>query len=319
MVTPEGRLVARLGSPRLETFLRSAAKPFQALPLLEGGGAERYRLEPADVALICGSHRGRPEQVERAGELLARQGLEADRLQCGAHAPFDEESAAALSGRGEEPGPLHNNCSGKHAGMLLACRLFDWPLDGYLEPDHPLQRRIVTVLATVCGIDASKIGIAVDGCSAPCFRIPLEAAARGYAALADPDATALDPKRTAALETVAESMAAAPEMVAGPGAFTTRLIEVTAGRVLGKEGAQGVYGVAVRGPVALGMVLKIADGSEAIRAGVVLDLLRQLGSLSAAELGELEMFHRSGLTNWRGATVGELVPDVELEEVEAPR
>ena len=311
--------MARLGSPALATFLRSAAKPFQVLPLLEAGGAERWDLEAADIALVCASHRGCPEHVERVGRLLEREELDEELLQCGRHAPFDDEAAAALADRGEEPGVLHNNCSGKHAGMLLACRLSDWPLESYLEPEHPLQRRILEVLAEICAVDPDRIGVAVDGCSAPCFHLPLEAAARGYAALADPTGAGLPAERATALGTVAEAMAAAPEMVAGPGAFTTRLIEVTGGRVLGKEGAQGVYAVAVRGPVALGMVLKIADGSEAIRAAVVLDLLRQLGSLSAEELGRLESFHRTTLTNWRGTRVGELVPDVELEEVDESR
>ncbi len=262
MVTPEGRLVARLGSPAVATFLRSAAKPFQVLPLLEAGGVERWDLEAADIALVCASHRGRPEHVERVAGLLGREGLGEDLLQCGRHAPFDEQAAAALADRGEEPGGLHNNCSGKHAGMLLACRLLDWPLATYLEPDHPLQRRIVEGLAELCGVEPVSVGVAVDGCSAPCFHLSLEAAARGYAALADPAAAGLPEERAGALRTVAEAMAAAPEMVAGAGAFTTRLIEATGGRILGKEGAQGVYAVAVRGPVALGMVLKIGDGSE---------------------------------------------------------
>jgi L-asparaginase II len=110
-------------------------------------------------------------------------------------------------------------------------------------------------------------------------------------------------------------MGKAPEMVAGPGRFTTRLIAASGGRVIGKEGAEGFYGIAVRGPVALGIALKIADGGERCRDGVVLDLLRQLGSLAGAELAELADVYSPALLNHRGIRVGEIVPEVELEEV----
>lgn len=317
VATPRGRLVARLGDPEVATFLRSAAKPFQALPLLAAGGAERFALDDADLALICASHAGTPAHTSRVAGLLARGGFGPGDLRCGSHAPLDPVAARELAARGEEPSPLHDNCSGKHAGMLLACRLLELPAEGYLAPEHPLQQRILAVLSTFCGLPPEEIGIGVDGCGVPSYHLPLAAAARAYAALAEPSEERLEAHVPLARRVVA-AMTGVPEMVSGRGRFTTRLMEVTGGRVLGKEGHEGFYGLAVRGPVALGVAVKIADGGGRCRDGVVLDLLRQLGCLSAAELLQLARFHRVEMRNRRGRTVGEVVPDLELEEVEDP-
>jgi L-asparaginase II len=317
VVTPEGRRVARLGDPdaaETATYLRSAAKPFQVLPLLLAGGAERYGLEDADLALICASHSGTPAHTERALALLERGGFGVADLLCGAHPPFDAAAAAALERRGEAPSPLHNNCSGKHAGMLLACRLLDLPTAGYVEPDHPLQERILEQLAPLVRLERQEIGLGVDGCSVPSFHMPIEAAARAYAALADPEAAGLPAPVAAALRRVVRAMTAEPGMVAGPGRFTTQLMEVTGGRVLAKEGAEGFYALAVRGPVALGITVKIADGGGRCRDGVVLDLLRQMGSLSGEEFARLEEHYRPIVRNCRGLLVGEVCPEVELVE-----
>ena len=313
VVTPEDRQVARLGDPRLATYARSAAKPFQALPLNLAGGAERFALASADLALICASHGGTPEHTARVETLLARGGFTPADLLCGAHAPMDPESAVRLAAEGAQPTALHNNCSGKHAGMLLACRLLGFDPADYIAPSHPLQQRILGHVARISGLPAEEIGIGVDGCSAPTFHLPLAAVARCYAALAHSRAAEIDGETKAALERIVQAMGEAPEMVAGPGRFTTRLIAATGGRVVGKEGAEGFYGVAVRGPVALGVALKIADGGERGRDGVVLAILGQLGALSGAELRELADHAEAPLYNHRGMRTGEVVADVELE------
>jgi len=320
VVTPAGRLVARLGDPAAAataTFLRSAAKPFQALPLVLAGGIERFGLEAADLALVCASHSGGPEHVARAAALLEKGGFSAGDLLCGAHPPLGRDEARRLRQEGTAPTPLHNNCSGKHAGMLLACRLLGLPKEEYVHPDHPLQRLILARVAELAGLAPEEIGVGIDGCSVPAYRMPVAAAARSYAALADPRAAHLPGDLAAAVERVIAAMAGAPGMVAGAGRFTTRLIATTGGRVIGKEGAEGFYAVAVRGPVALGIALKIADGGERCRDGAVLDLLRQMGSLSGEELATLDDLYRPVLRNWRDLAVGEVRPELELEEVES--
>ena len=318
VATPDGRVVARLGDAGFATFLRSAAKPVQALPLVEAGGVERFGLDDADLALICASHAGWPEQAERARSLLARGGFTVDDLLCGTHRPLDAAAARALDAAGETPTPLHNNCSGKHAGMLLACRLLDLPTESYLDPEHPLQRRILGRLALLSGVAEEDVGIAVDGCSAPTYHLPLAAAARTYAALVAPELSppvaAAGTGLASAAGHIVAAMTSRPEMVAGRGRFTTRLMQATRGRLLCKEGAEGFYAVGVRGPVALGVALKIADGGERARDGVTLDLLHRLGVLSAEELSGLDDLRRPVLRNHRGLEVGAVVADFELEE-----
>lgn len=314
-VIPGGDPVARAGDADVATYIRSAAKPFQALPLVERGGVEAYGLDAADLAILCASHFGLPEHVERVAGLLARAGLAPEQLACGVHWPFAADARRSLREAGERPTVLHNNCSGKHAGMLLTCKLAGWPLESYLDPEHPLQRSITEAVAELIGVPAEEVELAVDGCGAPCFYMSLRRAARAYAALASPELAGCDGGRTDALRRIAEAMVSAPGMVAGPGQFSTRLMEVTGGRVIGKEGAEGFYGIAIRGPVAMGAALKIADGGERARPGVALELLRQLGSLAESELEELRSFYAPEVRNREGVAVGRVVNELELETV----
>lgn len=315
VVTPGGETVARAGDPTVATYIRSAAKPFQALPLVEGGGLAAFDLDAADLAIVCASHSGRPEHVERVAALLARAGLSPEQLACGVHWPYDAEARRTLREAGERPTVLHNNCSGKHTGMLMACKLAGWPLESYLDPEHPLQQMISRAVAELIGVTAEEIEMAVDGCGAPCFYMSLNQAARAYAALADPELAGCGAPRAEALRRIAEAMASAPAMIAGAGEFTTRLIEVTGGRVIGKEGAEGFYALAIRGPVALGAAFKIADGGDRARPGAALELLRQLGSLAESEMEKLRSYYAPEVRNRGGVAVGRIVNELELETV----
>lgn len=315
VVTPTGELVGRIGEPDVHVFLRSVAKPFQALELLLQGGRERFELEPADLAVICASHVGTRAHEERVASILERAGFTEDDLLCGIHPPFDREVREEMRAAGETPRILQNNCSGKHAGMLCACRLLDLPIVNYADLDHPLQQKILDEIALFADVDADDVSLGIDGCTLPTCNLPLRSTARAYAALADPEAAGIDQERSVAVGRIVEAMTSVPEMVAGPGHFTTRLMEATGGRILGKEGAQGFYSAAVRGPVALGVAIKVANGDQSCRPGVVLDVLRQAGVLSAAEFDELAPFRRVEILNHRGQAVGELVPEVELRAV----
>jgi L-asparaginase II len=313
VVSPDGALVARAGDPGWTTVVRSTVKPFQALPLLLAGGEERFALDDADLALICASHGGTPAHVSRARSLLERGGLAVDDLRCGAHRPIDRQAAEELDRSGELPTPLHNNCSGKHAGMLLSCRVLDLPTSDYLSARHPLQVRIAEELSIACA--AGELGRPVlDGCSAPTFELSLAALARGWAAVASPNGSGAEPGHAAALGRLADAMARAPEMVAGPGRFTTDLATATAGRILGKEGAEGIYAMAIRGPHALGVAFKLADGSDRARDTVALEILLQLGVLSGTEQEGLDQHYRPVARNHRGLDVGELVAELELSD-----
>src|SRR5258706_5979388 len=183
VVASLGRLLAYAGEPGLRTCLRSAAKPFQAIPLLEYGGIDEYDLSGEELALTCGSHGGEPMHVAAAAALLRKGEFDETDLLCGAHMPYDEKSAAELRAAGEEPSPLHNNCSGKHAGMLLATQVMDVPSARYIDPDHPLQLLMRSTLAEFAGVAADDVPTAVDGCGVPAFFLSLYRVAFAYARL----------------------------------------------------------------------------------------------------------------------------------------
>src|SRR5438270_2402870 len=162
VVDSQGRLRAFAGDPGFVTCLRSAAKPFQALPLLEYGGADEYDLTGEEIAITCGSHGGEAIHVSTAAALLRKGDFDEEDLLCGAHAPFDEKAAADLRASGEPPSPLHNNCSGKHAGMLLGTRVMDVSSSRYIDPDHPLQVLIRSTLAEFAEVESDDIPISIE-------------------------------------------------------------------------------------------------------------------------------------------------------------
>ena len=314
VVTEDGRLLAAAGDPRGLVFLRSSAKPAQLVPFLEGGGEKRFALSTEEVALAAASHGGEPFHTRAAAAMLARGGFTAADLHCGAHPPMHEESARALAFRREEPGPLHSNCSGKHAAMLLACRLFGEDARTYWKPEHPLQRRILSVLSRLAGVPVARIGLAVDGCSVPVFRMPLANLALLYARLKGARMPGEALRAFRARVRIADAMTEAPEMVAGTGRFTTNLMRAFGGSLLAKEGAEGVYAVGVApslarplsGAASVGIALKIEDGAERGRDAVTVEVLRQLGLASGTRLAALRRFARRPVKNVRGDVVGDM-------------
>ncbi len=302
-----GGLLAAAGDPQRFAFWRSSAKPLQALCLVESGAADAFGLESADLAIACGSHTGTAAHVAAARHLLARAGRVPADLECGPHPPEDPAAAAALSAQGLPPQPLHNNCSGKHAGMIASCVHADWPVAGYLAPEHPLQRWIRAAVVDVTGVE--PVG-GVDGCGVPTFGLPLAAMAVAYARLAS--GTGLPAGRAAAADRLAAAMAANPEAVAGPGHANTLLLALHGGGLLTKGGAEGVWCAGLRGAGAgLGIALKVEDGAGRAAVPVlcaVLDALRLPGGGDP----RLEGLRRPELRNTRGSMVGGLV--VELPE-----
>ncbi len=309
-----GGLVALFGDAETPVFWRSAGKPFQIMPFLEAGGAERFGLSTEEIALACGSHAGEPAHVAAAESILAKGGFSAADLRCGAHPPSDEASAAALLREGRPFAALHNNCSGKHAAMLLACRLLGFDPASYDDPAHPLQRRILEKVSFYAGFPAARIEIGVDGCSLPVFRLPISRLAAAYARLAAPGL--LDDESPAAAKArhrAVSAMIAAPFYVSGTAQFTTRFLEAGAGRWIGKEGAEGVYAIGIAAPRPLGIAFKVEDGSARPRFPVALDILVRLGVLGDRVPERLAGDARPPVVNARGLTVGEIIADVPIE------
>jgi hypothetical protein len=184
VVDAGGRLRASAGDPELQTFFRSAAKPFQVLPMVAAGAVERYGITPDEIALCCGSHSGEPAHVRTAERLLARVGAAADALVCGSHPPFHHPTRQALADAGLEPGRLHNNCSGKHAGMIALARARGWEVEGYERIDHPVQGAVMEELSRWTGLPADGLQVGNDGCGVVSFALPLYRMALAYARLA---------------------------------------------------------------------------------------------------------------------------------------
>lgn len=310
IVDADRGIAGAVGDPRTPVYIRSAGKPFQALPLLEAGGERLFGLSNDEVALLCASHGGEPRHVRVARRMLRRGGFTVEDLACGAHWPMHEGSARALVRAGRRPTPLHNNCSGKHAGLLLACRAFGFSPKGYVEPDHPIQKEILRRVSEICGVPATRIPIAVDGCSLPVFELPLSALALGYARLVVAPSAGERPERVRARRTIVRAMTKSPGMVAGAGRFTTDLIEAGRGRWIGKEGAEGVYAMGLRptstGGPALGIALKIEDGSSRPRDAVTLAILERACPMPEAASRTLEPYRNPVIRNVRGAAVGRI-------------
>jgi L-asparaginase II len=320
IVDAQGRLVASVGDPQVQTYLRSTAKPFQALPFVEAGGLEHFGLSDRQLAVMCASHTGMDEHVRVVASIQAAVGLRETDLLCGVHPPYHEPTALALRQRGEQPTPNRHNCSGKHSGMLAFARLLGYSGEYYIDPTHPVQQAILNAFAEMCAMEVQDVEVGIDGCSAPNFAAPLRNAAQGLARLCDPQG--LPPARQAACRRITAAMQAHPEMVSGPDQFDTLLMQAAPGRLIAKGGAEGYQGIGLLpgalgpGSPGLGIAVKISDGDPRGRArhAVALEALRQLGALSAAELESLAQFGPIfPVHNWRNLLAGEGRPSFSLE------
>lgn len=317
-VDGEGRGVASLGAPGTVTFLRSSAKPFQMLPLITSGAADRFGFTEPEIAVACASHNGEPIHTETVAGMLAKIGLDESYLKCGIHEPFSAEVARELREAGEKPTVLHNNCSGKHTGFLAVALHLGAPVESYDAHDNPVQQAVVQAVAEFSGVEASQIAMATDGCGAPVFGMPINAMALMYARLINPPAT-LSPGTREACERIVSAMTDYPEMIGGGMSerLDTEVMRATAGAVVSKVGAEGVYTAGVRPcekfPTGLGLAFKIEDGEDRrARPTVVIEALRQLGVIDAGALAALQPYARFPIKNHRGDLVGEIKPNFEL-------
>lgn len=305
-----GRIFYSYGNPEEVIFARSSMKPVQALPVIASGAADAYGFSPKEIALVCASHNGEEPHTATAAGMLHKMGLAASCLLCGPHAPFSAQAAAVLADAGVKPSELHNNCSGKHAGMLALCLHLGAPLDRYLEPDHPVQRLMTATVSELSGVPVEELILGTDGCGVPVFGLPLHRLAAAYAELGNRSLTPGTESGQAAYR-VLEALRAHPFQIAGTGRYDTRLIEVTQGRLIGKMGAEGVFALCYpeRG---LGLALKIEDGTQRAIYPAVTEALIQMGWLEPKEAEALAEFHKPALRNWRGTVVGEIRPSFRL-------
>ena len=300
---PDGVVQSGTAEPQLLTTYRSAAKPFQLLPLVERGHAERWGWSDEQLAVMAASHTGSARHVALVAGILERLGLSEGHLACGFHEPLDAAEHERLRLHPEARSRLHNNCSGKHAGMLCLALSEGWPVEGYEEARHPLQQLMRRTVAEMCGLPPERLSVAVDGCGVSVFGLPLSAMARSYARLAS--ATAAGNPRERALERIRGAMVSFPEVVGGEGRLSTALMLACGGRLVAKGGAEGLE--CVGWPErSLGVALKCEDGNARAISPALIEVLEHLGAVSKAELGRLGEWHRPVVRNHAGIEVGSL-------------
>jgi L-asparaginase II len=313
VVDASGRLVASAGNPDFVSYMRSSAKPLQATMLVQSGASERFGISDRLLAVCCASHHGEPGHVEAVREVLGRAGIAESALQCGIHAPIHEPSAAALWRSGGMPTALHNNCSGKHAGMLAASRALGAPLESYLSIDHPVQQGILANISALAGVPRHRIALGTDGCSVPVHGVPVRAMALAYARLALPGSV---PAFAEPLAKISEAMSAFPWYVSGTDSGDSLLMERLAGRLVVKGGAEGVLCVAVR-DAGMGLAIKMESGRNDHAHAVAIEMLRQLGLLTADEVEALGDLVSPPVLNHRRLLVGTVRPTVQLSHAES--
>jgi L-asparaginase II len=266
---PEGGIVEALGDPEGYVYARSSAKPFQALPLVLSGATERFALTNEELAVACASHNGEEPHLGAVRSILGKVGLSEEDLQNGAHPPLYAPAAMELARKGEEPRPIHGNCSGKHAGMLAVCAHESLATGGYRNPDHPLQLWILEIMGRVCGVETDEILLGGDGCGVPSFGMPLKSLATGFARLAT---GSLPGDLAEAAERVRGAMRGHPYMVGGTDRFDTAVMGSTG--LVCKSGAEIVFGAGSQ--EGWGLALKITDGgARALRPAALAALARR--------------------------------------------
>jgi L-asparaginase II len=291
-----------VGDVTMPIFPRSAVKPLQALPLVESGAADRYSLGDDELALACASHGGEPAHVEGVARMLAKAGLDSSALACGTHWPSSQAAALALARTGG-PSPLHNNCSGKHAGFLcLACAM---GVDhvGYWRPEHAVQLLVRGVLEDLTGAVMPPDCRAVDGCSVPTWAVPLHNLAHAFAKFGT--GHGLAPERARAAARLRAACALKPCFVAGSGRFCTQVIQLLGARALVKTGAEGVYCGALP-QQGLGIAIKCDDGAGRAGEAIMATLIARFVPLQDQERAALAQLAGPVLRNWNGVEVGEV-------------
>jgi L-asparaginase II len=301
VVNEHGELLESNGDVERPVYMRSSAKPLIATAVVASGAADRFAFTEQEIAVAAGSHSGEPYHLNAVRSMLSKTGLDESALQCGAHAPTHQPSAEALCLAGELPRAIHNNCSGKHAGILaLALQLGASP-QGYLSSDHPAQQQILNVCARLLDVERRSLVIGVDGCGIPVIAVPLKVSAHFYARLGS--LNGFPAELAPSLRRVRDAMIAHPEFVGGSGRFDTDLMKATRRKVLAKGGAEGYHGSGAL-ELGLGMTVKVADGNYRAVAPFVFGRLAKFGVLGEAEQAALEPYREPKIKNHAGRIVG---------------
>ena len=304
----KGELRAHFGCPEQVVFMRSSEKPLQALPVVELGTADKFNFSESELAVICGSHSGQAFHVEAVSSILEKIGLDEESLKCAARYPLHRKSSNELILKGEKPRPIHNPCSGKHAGMLALSVHFGYSTKNYYEADHQVQQLMLEYISFMTEVEVNNIKIGIDGCGVPVHGVQLKNMALAFAKLTNPDN--LPTKRGFSAHRIVTAMKDNPKMVAGDGRLCTELMQSNS-KIIAKVGAEGVYCVGVKDNE-IGIAIKIEDGSQRAISPVLIEVLNQLGVLNETELKSINNYHFPPVKTHHKEVVGMLRPSFEL-------
>jgi L-asparaginase II len=310
VVNHKGEILHEYGDAKRVTYIRSSAKPIQALAALESGAVDAYGISEEELALFCASHNGEEIHTNRVKNILAKAGLGVEHLQCGTHASINPSVAKELEKKGLSLDNSNSNCSGKHSGMLIGTNFLKEELDGYLSLSHPVQQRILQTLAEICEYDKKDIVIGTDGCGVPVHALPLYKFAHGIAKLSLPEV--FDEERAQNVQRIIKAMVTYPYMVAGRERLCTDLMSTCKGKLFAKLGADGYYAVGIIGK-GIGLAFKCEDGKIPIVEALAVHTLYKLGYINKQEFDALEKYHKIEVKNHRGELVGRTDFDFELK------
>lgn len=310
IVDKDDKIVFSVGDPQQVCYPRSALKFLQQIPLLTSGAVEEFGFTEKEIALFCGSHNGEKEHVETVRGILEKIGLDESHLQCGPQMPTLKEDQYHLIKSDLPALRIHNNCSGKHAGFLAYCIYRGWPTENYIDPEHPLHKEILDVIAEFHRYPKEKIQLGVDGCSAPIFAFPVYNQAVAYKNLVHP--VQFQENVQKACKLMVDAIASYPNMIAGHKRYCSDLMRVSEGKLIGKTGADGVYSIGVR-EMNLGICIKVDDGKMGPQYNVAQSVIEQLGILSEAANAELRHYVRHENKNFGGMVTGETKVSTNLE------
>ncbi|HKL13325.1 MAG TPA: asparaginase [Halanaerobiales bacterium] len=310
IVDPDGTLTHFFGNPENQTYLRSAAKPFQILPVINSGAADFFNFTKQEIAVMSASHNGEEKHVNTVRNILKKIDVSEEKLNCGIHDPYFKKAAHKLYLEGNKPTEIHNNCSGKHAALLSLCKFNGWDIENYLNKEHPVQQLILTTISEVTETKKENIYLGEDGCGVVVFGLSVKKMAYGFARLANPKFLPNE-YREAALR-INKSIKDHPDMIAGTKRFNTDLIDVMGDKLTGKMGAEGVFCFGLyNGP---GVSLKVEDGNSRAVPPVIIDILKSLNYISKQELKKLKRHEQPVVKNHHDHEVGYIKSILKLKK-----
>ena len=308
----DGKILWRMGDPNHVVYTRSSAKPMQAIPFVESGAVDKYGITEKELAVMCASHCAEDCHTEAVASILKKAGLDESYLQCGTHYPLAAYMENKFKAEGITPTPIHSNCSGKHAGMLITAKIRGESLDDYYLPSHPLQVLITETIAEMCEYPADKIILGIDGCGVPVHAMPMYKFAQGCAKLSKPET--LTPEREKTVRRIISAMTSYPEMVGGTGKITSELMQAFGDRLFCKSGASALFMVGLKGK-GIGIVMKMEDGNANTVPLVILETLVQIGVITADEARSLPGYMDMLSRNHKKEVIGKTVTDFVLEKM----